>query len=184
LKDAIVLRRDASNADYFTNAGSTKQKGIESQISYLFFENKTTMISRAKLWLAYTMNDFTYDDFKQTTNDYSGNKIPSVSPNTFVSGVDIYSKPGIYTNITYYYSDKIALNDANSEFASFYNLLGLRIGCKKSIRQKHIIDFFAGIDNLLNEKYSLGNDINAAGGRYFNAAAERNYYIGISFKIL
>ena len=181
LKDAIVLRRDASNADYFTNAGSTKQKGIESQVSYLFFESKIKIISRARIWIAYTKNDFSYDDFKQTTNDYSGNKIPSVSPNTVASGIDLYSKTGIYTNITYFYSDKIALNDANTEFASSYNLLSMRIGCKRSIFQKKMFDFFAGADNLLDEKYSLGNDINAAGGRYFNAAPVRNYYIGITF---
>src|SRR6185503_15355761 len=34
LKNAIVQRRDSSGADYFTNAGSTRQRGIESQASY------------------------------------------------------------------------------------------------------------------------------------------------------
>jgi iron complex outermembrane receptor protein len=42
---------------------------------------------------------------------------------------------------------------------------------------------FVGADNLLNEKYSLGNDINAFGGRYFNAAATRNFYAGIKMKL-
>src|SRR5450631_1798275 len=34
LQQAIVVRKDSSNADYYTNAGSTTQKGIESQVSY------------------------------------------------------------------------------------------------------------------------------------------------------
>jgi iron complex outermembrane receptor protein len=34
---------------------------------------------------------------------------------------------------------------------------------------------------LLDEKYSLGNDLNAFGGRYFNAAPERNYFGGVKF---
>jgi iron complex outermembrane receptor protein len=38
---------------------------------------------------------------------------------------------------------------------------------------------YAGIGNLLNEKYSLGNDLNAIGNRYYNAAAPRNYYVGL-----
>jgi iron complex outermembrane receptor protein len=42
-----------------------------------------------------------------------------------------------------------------------------------------MLDFFAGIDNLLNQKYSLGNDLNAVGGRYFNAAPGRNYFAGV-----
>jgi iron complex outermembrane receptor protein len=44
------------------------------------------------------------------------------------------------------------------------------------------LDFYTGADNLLNETYSLGNDINAAAGRYYNAAPQRNYYAGISFQ--
>jgi iron complex outermembrane receptor protein len=40
---------------------------------------------------------------------------------------------------------------------------------------------FAGIDNALDETYSLGNDLNAIGGRYYNAASPRNYYIGLNF---
>jgi iron complex outermembrane receptor protein len=28
----------------------------------------------------------------------------------------------------------------------------------------------------------LGNDINAFGGRYYNAAAKRNYYAGVAFR--
>jgi iron complex outermembrane recepter protein len=38
---------------------------------------------------------------------------------------------------------------------------------------------YAGADNLLDEKYSLGNDINAAGNRFFNAAPTINYYLGV-----
>jgi len=53
---------------------------------------------------------------------------------------------------------------------------------KEFILNKHSINVFAGADNLLNEVYSLGNDINALGSRYFNPAPERNYYAGARFK--
>ncbi len=36
---------------------------------------------------------------------------------------------------------------------------------------------------LLNETYSLGNDINGFGGRYYNAAAKRNYYAKIVLQL-
>jgi iron complex outermembrane receptor protein len=36
-----------------------------------------------------------------------------------------------------------------------------------------------GVDNLLDTKYGLGNDLNAAGGRYYNAAPRRNYYLSL-----
>jgi iron complex outermembrane receptor protein len=41
-----------------------------------------------------------------------------------------------------------------------------------------------GVDNLLDEQYSLGNDVNGFGGRYFNAAAGRNYYVSLQLQLL
>ena len=182
LKNAIVQRRDASNGDYFINAGSTKQRGIESQVSYLLLQ-RNSFVNTARIWVSYTWNNFSYTDFKQLTNDYSGKKLPSVAKNTVSSGLDISTRPGIYINLTYYYSDPIPLNDANSEFASSYNLLGTRIGWRKELKKKNRFELFAGIDNAFDVTYSLGNDINAAGGRYYNAAAGRNYYGGISLSL-
>ena len=178
LKNAIVQRRDASNADYFMNAGATKQKGIESQASYLVLSN--SFLTNGRIWISHTLNHFIYSEFKQLTNDYSGKELPSVAKHTVAAGVDLMLKAGIYFNITYYYSDPIPLNDANTEYASSYNLLGARVGWKKETGTKNKLDFFAGIDNSFDVTYSLGNDINAAGGRYYNAAAGRNFYCGLS----
>ena len=41
------------------------------------------------------------------------------------------------------------------------------------------MEIFGSVDNIFNTKYSLGNDINAAAGRYYNAAPGINYYVGI-----
>ena len=38
------------------------------------------------------------------------------------------------------------------------------------------------IDNLFDEKYSLGNDLNAFGQRYYNPSPERNYFGGIKIR--
>lgn len=182
LHNAIVQRKDASNADYFTNAGSTKQHGIESQASYQVFDNLHHFIQDGKIWISHTWNSFHYKDFKQGANDYSGKKLPSVAPHTVAAGIDLSVKAGLYINLTYFYSDRIALNDANSDYASSYNLFGGRIGWKKQLVKKWGLNVFAGADNIFNVKYSLGNDINAAGGRYYNVAAGRNYYIGLTLQ--
>jgi iron complex outermembrane receptor protein len=42
------------------------------------------------------------------------------------------------------------------------------------------MELFIATDNILDEKYSLGNDINAFGGRYYNAAASFNFAGGIA----
>lgn len=182
LRNAIVQRRDQSNADYFDNAGSTRQKGIESQAYYRIFQKNNSFFSNGRIWISHTLNDFRYKDFKQTTNDYSGNRLPSVAKHTFTAGIDAETKPGIYINLTYFYSDKIALNDANTAYADSYNLFGGRLGWKKIFHEKWGLNFFAGADNLFDKRYSLGNDINAAGNRFYNVAPGRNYFAGIAFQ--
>ena len=67
LKNTIVQRRDASGADYFVNAGSTKQIGIETYLSWQVLNNSKGSVPNFKIWLSHTWNDFTYKDFKQVT---------------------------------------------------------------------------------------------------------------------
>jgi iron complex outermembrane receptor protein len=181
LKNAIVVRKDASNANYYVNAGGTRQKGMEAQTAYDFIDAPGHFITAARLTLSFTHNNFHYGDFKQGTTDFSGKRLPGASPNSFAAVLDIRSKPGLYAAVTYFYSDHIALNDANTFYAAPYQLLGMKIGWKKPIKQL-LFNLFAGADNLYDEKYSLGNDINAAGDRYFNAAAGRNYYVGLNLQ--
>ena len=180
LENTIVQRRNASGADYFDNAGKTKQIGIESYLSWQVVNNPSEPVSNFKLWLSHTWSDFSYKEFKQVSTDFSGKKLPSVPPHVLSSGVDLVIKQGVYLNINYYYADRIPLNDANTDYASSYNLLGARTGWKKHLHPKVLMDLFLAFDNILDEKYSLGNDINGFGGRYYNVAMPFNFAGGIS----
>jgi iron complex outermembrane recepter protein len=181
IKNSIVQRQDANGADYFVNAGSGTENGLETLLAYELANNPSAGINHAVIRLSDTWDDFHYKDFVQLNAIYSGNKLPGVATQTLTTGFDISSKPGIYANINFFYSSRIALNDANTAYANPYGLLGARLGYKsRTVRKKIQWEIFAGADNILNEKYSLGDDINAAGGRYYNAAATRNYYAGIS----
>jgi iron complex outermembrane receptor protein len=179
LKQAIVVRKDSSNADYYTNAGSTTQKGIESQVSYQLLPSAMGFINSTRLWASYTLDNFTYGDFSKNSTNYDGEHLPGVANNTFTGGIDINSRPGIFLHLSYYYSDKMPLNDANSAYAGAYQLVGGRMGYAAPVKNMNLT-FFTGVNNAFNAKYSLGNDINAAGGRYYNAAATANYFIGLS----
>jgi iron complex outermembrane receptor protein len=182
MKNTIVGRKDATNADYFVNAGSAKQNGLESQAYYQLFQ-RNGFISGGRIWISHTWNDFRYKEFKPAdTINYGSNQIPSVAKNTVAAGLDLSTKPGAYINLTYFYSDKIALNDANSAFASSYNLFGGRLGWKTTVHQKWGINVFVGADNLFDVTYSLGNDINAMANRYYNAAPGRNYFAGVGLQ--
>ena len=181
LNNALVQRRDLSGADYFVNAGDVKQKGLEITADFITHSGKG-FIDYYRINTAYTYNHFRYGSFIKGTDDFSGKKVPSVPANTFSVLGDINLKKGFYSNITYYAAAKIFLNDANTATAEPYQLLGWRLGWRKTIKQKNKLNFYAGADNLLDETYSLGNDINAAANRFYNAAPGRNYYVGVSFQ--
>jgi iron complex outermembrane receptor protein len=100
----------------------------------------------------------------------------------WVSGVDLQTKMGFYLNSTLNFTDRIPLNDANSAYANSYKLLNARIGYRKNFERIGLNIYTAG-DNLLNQVYSLGNDINAVGNRFFNTAAPRNWQFGASLSL-
>jgi iron complex outermembrane receptor protein len=183
LKNTIVQRIDTNGVYYYVNAGSTNQNGVEAYASYQLVDMPHHFISSAKVFGSYAWHDFHYADFKQVNNDFSKNELPGAAPNVVVAGLDISSKTGCYLNVTYNYTDKIALNDANAAYAASYNLLGARLGYKKDISKKIHAELFAAADNIFDSKYSLGNDINAAVGRYYNAAPGRNYMVGVVFRL-
>lgn len=180
LNNTIVQRRDQGGADFFTNAGSTKQLGFESYAKYKLTDDPKQFLSQSAIWISYTRNDFTYKEFKQLTNDFSGKQLPSVPKTIVAAGIDLLLQPGVYLNITYTYNDKTPLNDANTFYGGDFHLLAMRLGYRHLFFGKLQTEFFVGGDNLFNETYSLGNDINAAVNRFYNVAPGRNYYAGVS----
>jgi iron complex outermembrane receptor protein len=179
LNNTIVQRIDSFGVGYSINAGKTDQHGIETYISYQLIDQSTGTFSNVRGWVSHTWHDFHYRGFIQDTTSFSGKRLPSVPPQTFVGGLDVLLQPGLYTNVTYTYTDRIALNDANSVYAGSYDLLGARLGYRRAFGSWKV-DLFTGIDNAFDTKYGLGNDFNAAAGRYYNASPGRNYYAGVS----
>jgi iron complex outermembrane receptor protein len=176
LKSTIVQRRDALGGDFYVNAGSTKQHGIESYLSYPFSVTNST---NGLIWISHSFHDFTYKEFAKGNDDFSGKRLPGEPKHALSSGID-YGIKGLRVALTHSYSGKVPLNDANSFYADAYHLLGFRLSYEKTINRIGV-RVFAGAENLLDEQYSLGNDINGFGGRFFNAAPGRNYYAGLNF---
>ena len=181
LRNTIVVQRNAEGADYFINAGKTSQQGIEALVSFDVGDPQE-LISLFKVWMSYAYQHYRFKDYVVLDQDYSGNKLTGTAPTIFSTGLDVALRKKFTTNILLNYVDHIPLDDANTFFAESYLLLGIRMGYKAPIGQSSL-EFFAGVDNALDETYSLGNDLNAFGGRFYNAAMPRNYYGGISLTL-
>lgn len=176
LNETIVVRRDDDGADYFINAGATNQNGLELLLNW---QPVVTGFSAFKVWSGITLNDYTFKEYTKDNTTFNGNEVTGVPGRVLTGGVDFEIKKHFYTHLTANYTAALPLDDANTTFADSYTLLGCKVGYRFNAGKKLPLDFFAGADNLLDEKYSLGNDLNAAGSRFYNAAAGRNYFVGL-----
>ncbi|RYZ21621.1 MAG: TonB-dependent receptor [Chitinophagaceae bacterium] len=182
LRNTIVQRRTAGGGDFFVNAGRTRQQGIEAQARYQW--GSGAGMEGSQFWAAYTFQRYRYDEFRQLAQDYSGKALPGIAPHTLAAGADLWLKQRYFFTLTYYYSDRLPLTDANDAYAGSYHLLGARAGIGQWQKGQLRLKLAVGADNLLNQTYSLGNDVNGFGGRYFNAAAGRNWYVTVAVEHL
>jgi iron complex outermembrane receptor protein len=94
----------------------------------------------------------------------------------------VFFPKGLILFISYNYTGKTPLNDANTVYSSSYQLVGSKISWEYNYLNRYIFLLFGGVENILNVSYSLGNDLNAVGNRYYNPAPGRNYFAGIQLK--
>ena len=179
LKDAIVRRVNSALADYFVNAGGTDQKGLELRAGYSIINNPGGFFNSLKIWSGLTVSDYIFTNYIIGTTNYSDKKLTGVPDYISITGLDITTSPGIYFHTSFNHTSKLPLSDANDEFAGAFDLLQAKLGWKKQLTPNFALELFVGIDNALDEKYSLGNDINAFGKRYYNPSAPRNYFGGL-----
>jgi iron complex outermembrane recepter protein len=176
LNNAIVRRNSNSGAEYFVNAGGTLQQGVEVMLKTFPVRNGAGRIKELSIWSGYTHQPYRFTNYRQGNTDYSNKKLTGVPVSTWILGFDLQLRNGIYATTFFNAVSSIPLNDANDAYAKAYQLLQGRLGYR--VRK---IDVFLTVDNALNQLYSLGNDINALGRRYYNAAAPRNYMFGMNF---
>ncbi len=184
LNNTIVSRRDLSGADYYVNTGRTNQQGFEIAVQYIPVSNSTKFINQLKCWSNYTNIHARFVNYEQGTAKFDGNKLTGTSPNVFILGADISTSAGLYANLTYNYTDQVPVNDANTFYATAYNLFFAKLGYKTRLGKKLVTDLFFSYDKSFNKPYSLGNDLNAAGNRFYNPSSPQNFYGGIKLKFI
>lgn len=182
LQNAIVPRFNADGTQYYINAGATNQPGVELNFTgWLIRQNNTQFIRGLQIIESITLDRFRFaDNYHDAIANYSENALTGVPEQVIISSLQIKLPKFIYLYFEHNYTAKIPLNDGNTAWAPSYNLLQFKSGWKHYISGKRYYEILVGANNILNQKYSLGNDLNAVGGRYYNAAPLRNYYFGFN----
>ncbi|MEO6149280.1 MAG: TonB-dependent receptor [Mucilaginibacter sp.] len=178
LQNAIVIRRQ-QETDYYINSGSIKQPGAEVYFSSWLYRQGRGFVKGVQFNASYTLSKFTFENYADSTKSYAGNKVTGVPQHVLVSSVQVLLPQGFSLFVQHNYTDRIPLNDANTAYAPHYHLLLAKANWQ-GIISRNRFNIYAGADNILNQKYSLGNDLNAFGSRYYNPAPLRNFNIGVN----
>lgn len=181
LQHAIVRRLTPTDQEFFINAGGTDQFGTEFQVSWLAFEaTKGEWFKELRFGSSFSYSRYRFRDFQNASNDYSGNALTGVPKQTNVNNISMNFLKGIFLFAQHSFVSAIPLNDANTFYSRSYHLFDLKTGIRNVAMLKANWSFSIGINNILNRQYSLGNDLNAIGNRYYNPAATRNYFTNLS----
>lgn len=180
LDDAIVRRSSATVDEYYVNAGSTRQMGAELWLKGLLIDQRNGWLRQLVLSSSFSYQPYRFLDYQVQDQDYRDNHLTGVPKTIAVFNLQMRTAAGWYLHAGLNCTSRIPLNDANTTFSDNYQLLQGQFGYQ--FPTGHLqMELFAGADNILDRRYSLGNDINAYGGRFFNPAPGRNYFAGLRF---
>jgi iron complex outermembrane receptor protein len=184
MNNGIVRQVRDNGADYYINAGEMNQQGIEAAVwTFLLMPKADRFVNTLDLNSSLAYNHYRFGDYQIDENNYSDNKITAVPDWVWVNTINLGLLNNFGLNVQHQYTSSMPLDDGNSIFAKKFHLLQAKVSWTTKFIKSSSVQFFLGVDNLLNEQYSLGNDINAFGGRFFNPAPTRNYYGGLKLSI-
>jgi len=127
LKDAIVRRNNAAGAEYFVNAGSAMQAGLEAALQYQFIKKSLGWIREGRIQINYSDQPYHFIQYRQLNADYSGNPMTGVPAKMLSSGFSIETRHRWVLHASLQAVSSIPLTDAGDAMADPYQLLQLKL---------------------------------------------------------
>ena len=172
----IVVDTSVAGRTVYANAGKTGRSGLELSIDSDLGNNVRTS-------LAYSLLDARFDESfrSSSTTISSGNQIAG-TPRTTLYGELAWKHPasGFSTAIEARYSDKVYVDDQNSDAAASYTLVNWRGGFEQHLGGVHFSEFLR-IENVMDKNYVGGVLVNST--TPFAPAPGRNYLLGVSARV-
>ena len=178
----IVSAENDNGRSTFRNADKTLREGIELSWNKNLWRD---LIAQA----SYSYIDATFDaDIPEILNQNgsiavsrveSGNYIPGIAKNQAFLSLGWKPEKGLHAGLDVRYSDKIYVNDLNSDAAPSYTVAGANVGYHWKM-QDWAVNTFARVDNLFNKDYSGSVIVNESNNRFFEPAEGRNWSAGLS----
>lgn len=178
----IVSAGNDNGRSTFRNADKTLRKGLELSWSKDLWRD---LIAQA----SYSYIDATFDaDIPEILNQNgsiavsrveSGNYIPGIAKNQAFLSLGWKPEQGLRAGVDIRYSDKIYVDDKNSDAAPSYTVAGANVVYHWKM-QDWAVNTFARVDNLFDKDYSGSVIVNESNSRFFEPAEGRNWSAGLS----
>ncbi|PKL96446.1 MAG: TonB-dependent receptor [Gammaproteobacteria bacterium HGW-Gammaproteobacteria-8] len=160
-----------SGRDFFTNAGRSTRRGLELAAEWRLGANLS-------LDAAWTGSDFEFDRFETADGDFSGKRLPGVPKHRSNLGLAWADARGFSARLEANRVGGFHADNANTARAESRTELRLSAGRAFRLGSTRLrLD--AGIENLLDQRYPDNVRINAFGGRFFEPAPDRNYWLAL-----
>lgn len=168
IKDMQVEESPMMGTIYMVNAASATSKGFEMEVEGMITNELTLFASTG-------INQTTFDKFKDSTGDYSGNYNPLAPKYNFNLGTQYRANNGLYTRVDLNGYGKTYFDKTNTNSQKAYNLVNTKIGY-----ETNTYDIYLYANNLFDKNYD-------AIGAYFNGTAtilreEREFGIKLAYR--
>ncbi|MGO1584644.1 TonB-dependent receptor family protein [Mesonia sp.] len=182
VSDLLVAERVGNDQYIGKNAGKTNHNGLEFLLRYNWNLNQNFQF---QTYASAELNAYSFDDFNDEGEDFSGNELTGMPDHKINLGVDAVIFKHFSLNTNALWVAEIPLNDENLVYSDAYQLLNLKASYRLQLLPKIEMDFNLGINNVLNESYAASILPNAVGfggkePRYFYPGNNRNFYGGLS----
>ena len=181
-KNDIVSAGSEGGRATFRNADKTLREGVELSWNKNLWRD---LIAQA----SYSYIDATFDaDIPEILNQNgsiavsrveSGNYIPGIAKNQAFLSLGWKPENGLSAGLDVRYSDRIYVNDTNTEYAPSYTVAGANVGYNWNVKDWSV-KTFARLDNLFDKDYSGSVIVNESNSRFFEPAEGRNWSAGLS----
>jgi len=182
VQDELIPFQEPSSPQrvFYRNAGSARNRGLELGADAM-------PAPGVRVSLTYTYSHFRYADYQYavgaTTYVLNGRPLAGV-PEHWVRalvGVHPWGANGAWMELETVHASSQLLNDTLSTRAAGWWRSDLRLGWGGSVGGVRLDPFFA-VENLFNHHYVGSVTVNAAGGRYYEPAPGRNFYVGMELR--
>lgn len=182
--DELAVASASGGRTTYRNAGSTRRRGAELSLDWSFAQDWAFALAATAMQARFD-SAFLGCSARCTAPDTpiaAGTRIPGVPERQGFLALRWRPALGWNAAIDMQHVGDVVVNDAQSERASAYTLLGAEAGYRWNTA-RHALRGFVRVDNVADRNHIGSVIVNDGNGRYYEPGAGRGWLLGLELKL-